>query len=167
MSDPSSTAAAKQASKPPAAADEVPAAGGKSAVPSKKDKQEYAACATAYLLRKERTLLETYLGRKDQRPVADNVRTALLTKRPQIAEGIKASHAALAGRVEAGDGNVLNGVVAEAIRALLQRVEKEGYVPAADAQANASYSGDQLGRGLTPAGSAASKGADGSSSASK
>ena len=143
---------------------EEPAAGGKSAVPSKRDKQEYAAAAQAYLLREEGTLLKTYLDRKGQKPVADNVRKALLTKRPQIAEGIKASHAALAGRVEAGDGNVLNGVVAEAIRALLQRVEKEGYVPAADAQATASHS-DQHDHARKPAGSAASTDADGSSSA--
>ena len=49
---------------------------------SKRDKQEYAAAAQAYLLREEGTLLKTYLDRKGQQPVADNVRKALLTKRP-------------------------------------------------------------------------------------
>ena len=59
MSDPSALAATAgtTSTSKPTAADVAPAAGDKSVGPSKKDKQEYAAAARAYLLRHERTNL--------------------------------------------------------------------------------------------------------------
>jgi hypothetical protein len=112
-----------------AAAPQIPAtdaAADKAAVPSKKDKAAYAAAGTANLLRKERNLLETYLARKDQRPVAENVKKALLNKRQQIAEAIKASDAALVGGLEeaGADKNQLDGVLAEAIRRWTPRLTR-------------------------------------------
>ena len=134
---------------------------------SKMDKQEYAAAAQAYLLREERNILKTYLDRKNQRPVAENVKKALLNKRQQIAEAIKTSDTALVCRLEeaGADKNQLDGVLAQAIKELLGQIVKDGYVPAADAQATASHSGDQLDHGRKPAVSAASPDADGSSGA--
>ena len=76
----------------------------------------------------------------------------------------------LAMRVEGGNNNLHLGVMAEAIRVMLDkiRVDKEmpdvpAAITAADAQATASHSGDQHGHELTLAVPAVSPGADGAS----
>ena len=122
-----------------------------------------------------RIIIHRYYCRVDQGPVVlGNLKAALLKKRPEIAAAIRATDGPLAMRVEGGNNNLHLGVMAEAIRVMLDkiRVDKEmpdvpAAITAADAQATASHSGDQHGHGLTLAVPAVSPGADGAPGCSR
>jgi len=113
-----------------------------------------------------RIIIHRYYCRVDQGPVVlGNLKAALLKKRPEIAAAIRATDEPLAMRVEGGNNNLHLGVMAEAIRVMLDkiRVDKEmpdvpAAITAADAQATASHSGDQHGHELTLAVPAVSPG---------